>query len=161
MLGNNFWEITMKLDLVWTAQFSDSIVQQFDNVETQEGEHRFKEVLERQDKLVNFSLFNQKSWRAYEVDLVNGRIYIRTLKAELKSAEFTPPESEVSGDKKYEYRLIYFRRVTQQMTWNGKTTSDKGITDIQYFLGFQYTNEKEENVKRLLQISKDDEVYIA
>ncbi len=39
--------------------------------------------------------------------------------------------------------------------------TDKGVQDIQYFLGFQYTNENNENVKRLLQISKDDEVYFA
>ncbi len=148
----------MKLDLVWAAKLENvEGINQFDDVDHQEtGEHRFQEVLDRSDELIQFALLNLKTQRVYAVDLLRGRIHM------YKNRTYTSPaESEVYGDRKYKYRLIYFRRVTQQMTWDGKAVSDKGITDIQYFLGFQYTNEKGENVKRLLQISKDDEVHIA
>lgn len=145
------------LDLVWAATFTDGIVKQFDNPDNQEtGEHLFKEVLDRKDALTSFSLLNLRTNRVYDVDLLNGRINIYT-----SGDGDSNMEPEVSGSAKYRYRLIYFRRVTRQMTWNGKQVGDKGVQDIQYFLGFQYTNEDGKNVKRLLQISKDDEVHLA
>lgn len=147
----------MKLDLVWSASFTDTIIHQFDNVDHQEtGEHLFKEVLDHKDKLIQFSLLNICTYRVYDVDLLNGCINIY----DAGNCD-SKPEIEVSGDGKYEYRLIYFRRVTHEMKWRGENINPGEPTDIQYFLGFQYTNEKGENVKRLLQISKDDEVHLS
>ena len=147
----------MRLELVWSASFTDGVIKQFDDPDEQEtGEHLFKEVLDRKDNLMQFSLLNLKSHRVYEVDLLNGRIKIHGCEG-----NDTKPEIEVAGNPKYKYRLIYFRRVTHEMKWRGKNINPGEPTDIQYFLGFQYTNEKDENVRRLLQISKDDEVYFA
>lgn len=153
----------MKLALVWTAIFDDGkVIYQFDDVE-QKLEHRFKEVIDYQNKawLICLKLTNLRTHRDYAADLVNGKFHIHNSLVSPKMFPISTPEKEVGGTKKYKYRWILFRRVTQQMTWDGKAVSDKGITDIQYFLGFQYTNEKGENVKRLLQISRHDEVYIA
>jgi len=152
----------MKLDLVWSAYFGDrAAIHQYDDVE-QTKEHLFKEILDKEKEcsLSMFMLVNRHTGTSYEVDLEHGRIFIRPIKTGVKSTRLSP-ESEVSGSDKYAYRLIYFRRVTRTMAWAGREVSDQGIQDIQYFLGFQYTNEKGENIKRLLQITKDDEVYIA
>ncbi|KKM93002.1 hypothetical protein LCGC14_1212830 [marine sediment metagenome] len=151
----------MKLDLVWSAHFEDSTcIAQYDDAE-QVKEHLFREVQDKQkeSRLSTFSLSNCKTGTNYQVDLLGGRILIRPSKCLVRS--YSQPELEVQGSAKYEYRLIYFRRVTHEMKWDGKKISEQGQKDIQYFLGFQYTNEKNENVKRLLQISKNDEVYFA
>ena len=123
-------------------------------------EHLFKEVLERANDLHIFQLLNRRTRVLYSVDLVNGQLRIAPPIEAVPRGVTHDPELEVRGTDKYAYRLIYFRRVTRTMTWAGKETSDQGVHDIQYFLGFQYTNEKGENVKRLLQIAKNDEVYI-
>ena len=152
----------MKLDLIWTAVFDDGkVIYQFNDLE-QKQEHLFKEVLEYHNKsrLICFKLTNDRTHRDYDVDLVSGKFHFHNSILSSKMSPVSAPENEVRGDKKYRYRLIYFRRVTRTMTWAGKEISDQGVQDIQYFLGFQYTNEKGENVKRLLQISKDDEVYL-
>lgn len=145
------------LDLIWSAHFADKmVIRQYDDTEK---EHLFKEVQEKQNtsKLVRFILWNPIRDTKYQVCLETGMISIYSPDTDSD----TRPEVEVSGNSKYEYRLIYFRRVTRHLTWAGKQITDKGVQDIQYFLGLQYTNEKNENVKRLLQISKHDEVYFA
>ena len=146
----------MKLDLAWFALYDNGdILQQFKDLKTQEDEILFQKILARADKPHHFMLVNIHSDRVYSVDLQMGKISIYS------NAQRSKPEKETLGDEKYDYRLIYFRRVTQEMTWSGDKLSKPKQKDIQYFLGFQYTNEKGENVKRLLQITKDDEVYIA
>lgn len=144
------------LDFGWFALYDNGdVLQQFKDLNTQEDETLFQKILDRADKPSHFMLVNVHSNKVYSVDLRMGKIsiYATTQKAK--------PEKETRGDEKYDYRLIYFRRVTQEMNWDGKKLSKAQQKDIQYFLGFQYKNEKGENVKRLLQISKDDEVYIA
>jgi len=151
----------MKLDLTWVARFKNGeILRQFDD-EEQTQEHLFKEILEQVNDLQGFQLINERTRVLYSVDLMNGRLRIAPPIGAVSNTLTQHPEIEVSGTTKYNYRLIYFRRVTRTMTWAGERASDQGVQDIQYFLGFQYTNEKGENVKRLLQITKDDEVYIA
>lgn len=152
----------MKLDLIWSAHFEDRVaIHQYDDAEMTK-ERLFREILNKQRdcRLVAFFLYNRHTRTNYEIDLVNGRIFIRPGETTVKSTTLKP-EIETKGTSQYNYRLIYFRRVTRHLTWAGKQIEDKGIQDIQYFLGFQYTNEKGENVKRLLQISKNDEVYFA
>ena len=145
----------MKLDLAWLALYDNGdILQQFKDLKTQEDETLFQKVLDRPDKLGYFMLVNVHSNKVYSVDLRMGKISIYEMTQKSK------PEKETRGDEKYDYRLIYFRRVTQEMKATGTQLSQPKLKDIQYFLGFQYTNEKGENVKRLLQISKDDEVYL-
>ena len=151
----------MKLDLTWVAIFKNGeMLRQFDD-EEQTREHLFKEVLERINNLQGFQLVNERTKVLYTVDLVNGRLRIAPPIREVSNETTQNPEIETRGNDKYKYRLIYFRRVTQTMTWAGKEVTRQGVHNIQYFLGFQYTNEKGENVKRMIQISKDDEVYIS
>lgn len=151
----------MKLDLTWVARFKNGkILLQFDDYE-QTREHLFKEVLERANDLQAFQLVNQRTRVLYSVDLVNGRLRVAPPIGEVPGSVTQNSEIETRGTDKYRYRLIYFRRVTLEMKWSGENINPGEPTDIQYFLGFQYTNEKSENVKRLLQISKNDEVYIA
>ena len=149
------------LDLIWSAYFDDKTIldQYYNNEANIVTERLFIEVQEKQkkSKLIRFVLSNTGRGAYYLVNLEQGRIYLNSHNSKNPSK----PEIEVSGNPKYDYRLIYFRRVTRHITWAGEQMTDKGIQDIQYFLGFQYTNENNENVKRLLQISKDDEVYFA
>jgi len=144
------------LDFAWFALYDNGdILQQFKDLKTQEDEILFQKILDRLDTPHHFTLVNVHSNKVYSVDLQMGKISI------YETAQKSKPEKETRGEEKYDYRLIYFRRVTQEMTWDGKNLGKPQQKDIQYFLGFQYTNEKGENVKRLMQISKDDEVYIA
>ena len=152
----------MKLDLTWFAIFKNGeILRQFDG-ENQTRERLFKEIQERANDLRGFQLVNVRTKVSYTVDLVSGRLRIAPPIGERAPDGVTQnPEIETRGNDRYKYRLIYFRRVTQEMTAGGTQLSQPKLKDIQYFLGFQYTNEKGENVKRLLQIAKNDEVYIA
>ena len=134
------------LDLVWTAKFEDGhLIRQFED-DTQTVEHRFQEVLDYPTRPVLFQLVNVRTGKTYQVDLVNGRFQI------FGNTVCVPPEAEVQGDPAQNYRLIYFRRVTRSM---GAEES----VDRQYFLGYQYTTAEEKNVKRMIQITKDDELY--
>jgi hypothetical protein len=144
------------LSLIWIAYFKNkdsvNIVRQFDD-EQQTQEHLFKEVLDRKDDLIVFSLVNTKTDRVYQVNLESGRIHI------FNPGFIVQPESEVVGDNTQRFRLIYFRRVTQNMTWAG-SSFEMNDTDIKYFLGYQYTDKNEKNVKRMIQITDNDEVYL-
>jgi len=149
------------LDLIWAAEFKNrDVIHQYDNDDQTKTEHLFREVLDRRDDLKRFSLLNIRTNAVYTVDLINGRLRIWS-PTNKKAVVYSPPEIEVQGSKKYTYRLIYFRRVTQTMTWAGKNIGVGEPSSILYFLGFQYTNEKGENVKKMIQINKDDEVYIS
>lgn len=144
------------IDFGWFALYDNGdILQQFKDLKTQKDEILFRKILDRVDKPRHFMLVNRHSDRVYSVDLEMGKISIYS------TAQRSKPEIETRGEGKYDYRLIYFRRVTHEMKWQGENINPGEPTDIQYFLGFQYTNEKGENIKRLLQISKDDEVYTA
>lgn len=145
----------MKLAFVWEAVFEDGIrIRQFDDAE-QTGEHLFKEIQEKEktSRLVTFSLIGHVDANHYSVDLVNGVFYIEPIAAGVLSRQFKT-EPEVSGTPDIDYRLIYFRRVTRQFSAQGKSLATYGDTDIQYFLGYQYTDKEGKNHKRLMQIDK-------
>jgi hypothetical protein len=138
------------LDLVWTAKFEDGhLLRQYeDNAQT--IEHPFREVLEHKSRLVLFQLANVHTGKTYQVDLTHGRFQI------FGNRMCVPPEAEVQGDSAQNYRLVYFRRVTRTM---GSGGSEVPAPDIQYFLGYQYTTAEGKNVKHMIQITKDDELY--
>ena len=145
----------MKLVLVWLAMFRDgTLLHQFDD-EGQTREHRFQEVLDRQDMLHTFCLLNLKTGSVYHVDLEHGRIRVSR-----PGSRVTEPEAEVEGDPSRRYRLMYFRRVTQRMTGDRYIESAEG-SSTSYFLGVQYTAPDGSTVRRLLQITADDEVHLA
>ena len=142
------------LDLVWFAFMSNGdVIRQFEDAE-QKVEHRFQEVLDRSNELTAFCLVNIHSDRVYAVDLERGSIQIYTEKPRHKA------EQEVLGAVGPKYRLINFRRIERDMTWNGGPLKEKGACRIQYFLGYQYTEADGRNFKKLIQISKEDEVHM-
>lgn len=142
------------LDLIWSAYLKDGkIIRQFDD-EEQTQEHLFKEVQYLHDQVVVFNLINIRTNRIYQVNLEHGRIHI------FNPGFVISPEAEVTGDSTQDYRLIYFRRVTQNMSWNPQAGMTMMEPDVQYFLGYQYTNPEGKNVKRMIQITSTDEVYI-
>lgn len=150
-----------KLDLAWSAYFSDgSHIFQFDDAD-QTVEHRFAEVLDKNktEDLIEFHLTNLRTLQNYRIDLIHGRIIVEPGETLVKSTRIDKrAEQEVSGNSQYKYRLIYFRRVTRQISWQGAELSPKGSPHIIYFLGYQYTDESGKNHKRIMQITKDDEV---
>lgn len=136
----------MQYKIIWKACFKDNIeINQFDDVE-QTQEHLFKEVLERQDKLTLFCLFNIITGTEYKVDLVNGAITIGKV-----------TQLAIDHTNKFNNRLIYFRRILKELTLS--KTIEEEIKQITYFLGFQYT-ENERNIKKLIQIYDDGKVVV-
>jgi len=149
----------MKLDLVWTAILKDgSIIRQFTD-EAQTQERLFREVQEQENDLRAFQLTNIRSKVLYTVDLINGTIRIASAINKFGNCLTAAPEVEVSGNLKYKYKLIYFRRITRDLCHGRSSNSD--MKDIQYFLGFQFVDENGLIGQKLLQISRDDEVYFA
>lgn len=157
--------MSYKLDLTWSAHFKDgTAIHQFDDVE-QTKEHRFGEVQEKEQTcpLEKFLLFNSKTNTSYWVDLERGRIFIEPAKCGVKATHIWTrfKEKETEGDTTQKYRLINFRRVTCSLSWNPlKGETESKPTGIAYFVGFQYTTQDGRNIKKMLQISQDDEVCI-
>ena len=147
--------MAQKLELVWTAKFNDGkVIRQFDDTE-QTSEHLFKELQEYPAKLCIFQLENIHTNRIYQADLEAGKITIFP-----SPAVYMTPEAEAQGDTTQTYRLIYFRRVRHKVEYAGGNLKDGGIESIYYFIGFQYTDATGQNVKRMIQISDQDEVCI-
>jgi len=147
--------MAQKLGLIWVAKFSDDkTLRQFDDAE-QTQEHLFRELQEYPAKLLIFQLENMRTQRIYQVDLEAGKIMQFS-----SPSLYTAPEAEVQGDKTRDYRLIYFRRITETVEWAGGGVKPAG-KNVAYFVGFQYTDSEGKNVKRLVQISEQDEIYIA
>jgi len=142
-----------KLLLVWKAFFKDeTIIKQFEG----DIEHPFRDVLQYQEKsaLVAFELENTTTSRIYRVDLARGTI---TIKSKLNLD--LPIEDDVMTNKA-NCRLIYFRRVTRQMSWNGSKMATMGDPNILYFIGVQHNEPDGRNHKTLLQISDRDDMHI-
>jgi hypothetical protein len=154
------------LDLVWSAYFGNNgeVIHQFDDVE-QTKEHTFKEVQDRnkQSALKMFTLFNKNTGVSYWVDLTGGRVIIEAAISGIKASSFwlRAVDDEVAGNTEHKYRLIYFRRVTHSFTLGQVAEQTSTPTNIDYFLGFQYTTADGKNVKRVIQITKDDDVFMS
>jgi len=142
------------LDLIWLAKFKDgTLIQQYDEIETQQKEHAFKEVLDRHDDLEHFALVNIHNGFIYSVNLLSGTLSITDSESEVVPQ---PDEDMLRGDS-HKYRLIYFRRVTRTF---GLSLNEIGNAEIVYFLGFQFNLKDGSNQKRLMKIDKDGKVII-
>jgi len=131
------------LSFHWFAIFKDGTqIFQFDK---DSKEHRFKEVKDRFDDLMYFSLSNHKG-KLFTVDLKQGIIGYNDL-------VFPYRESK---EIKKNIRLIFFRRHKVQIGDNGKEQSHY----ITYHLGFQYNDEKDNNRKIILQIDEEGNFII-
>lgn len=145
------------LDLVWIAWFADGFpIEQFDGA-GQTKEHAFREIQEKAAKvpLVSFELVNLRSHIRYIADIIRGHVIITP-----KNLIGAEPENEVSGDSSNKYRLIHFRRVTHEFQQGKPNEGSSNPSNIDYFLGYQWTDSDGKNHKRLMQITKDDEVFI-
>jgi hypothetical protein len=137
------------LDLIWLARFKDgTTIQQY----TADTEIRFQEVLDKQEQLEKFILYNRNFDISYVVDLGNGTISMT--RNELGLLE---PRADMLRKDSYEYRLIYFREVTKTFTSN---LQQIGTDTTLYFLGFQYLDENGKNHKRIYKISSDGRTVI-
>lgn len=154
--------MTQKLDLVWSAHFADgTCIHQFDDTE-QTVEHKFQEVQakEKAVPLSRFLLFNVRTGTSYWADLERGRIIVEPIETGVKAcpASRQEPEPEVAGDPNQRYRLIYFRRVQRTFEQSGTQIAETSCM-VTYFLGYQHTVDGK-NVKRIVNITKADEVFL-
>jgi hypothetical protein len=141
------------LDLTWTAEFRDlTSINQFDD-EEQKIEHSFKEVLDKKDNLVRFSLQNRHTKLIYVLNLETGIFGITS--PVIKNILLDTDEDMKNDTERY--RLIYFRRVTRTF---GLDLTEIGNANIVYFLGYQFTDEHNKNHKRLMKIHNDGRFII-
>jgi len=141
----------MKFNLIWKAIFNDGTeLNQFNDKE-QNIENLFRKVLERQDQLKEFCLFNIITGKKYRVDLSLGIISIGNKEIEKDQLKDKP-----------NLRLIYFRRIEKEFQLDNKEIDLRlggRIKSISYFLGYQYT-ENNINHKSLIQIYSDDQMVV-
>lgn len=138
------------LKIHWLAQFSDG--SQLKQFETDGKENLFREVLNRQNDLTKFILFHTEKSLRLTLDLKLGVIYINNI-------QMPQPELLVNADIKNNKRLIYFRRITKELSSFKGTVSDTNTT-VLYFLGYQYLDKNGHNKKRIIQISDNGDVII-
>lgn len=142
------------LDLIWKAEFQDqALINQFDDDE-QKVEHLFKEVLDKKDSLIKFSLQNRHTGLIYTINLETGIFGITS--PIIKNALLDTDE-DMKNDTSIRYRLIYFRRVSRNF---GLDLKEIGEANIIYFIGYQFTDEHNKNHKRLMKIHSDGRFII-
>ena len=141
-------------DLIWIAEFKDgSITKQFED-QDQKIENLFKEVLDKKDSLIRFSLMNRHTSLSYTVNLESGIFGITSPAFQNTLLDI---DEELKNDTELKYRLIYFRRVSRDFNSDFKEIGNAKIT---YFLGYQYTDQQNKNHKRLMKISNDGRFII-
>jgi len=134
------------LKIHWLAQFSDgSQLKQFDD----DKENLFRAVLDRQNDLVKFTLFHIEKSLCLTLDLKLGIIYINNI-------QMPQPELLSNVDDRNRKRLIYFRRITKEITQTGNLLN----TTVLYFLGFQYNDKTGKNFKKVIQIDEFGNIII-
>jgi hypothetical protein len=139
--GNNPMD---SLTFYWKAEFNNGVIFQFEN-----GiEHKFKEVKDKFDKLIRFSLVNKNYSQCFTVDLQNGFIIYNNYS--LKTINLAEIE------KKNNIRLIFFRRHRVEITENNIQKSHT----ITYHLGLQYLDSNNINHKVILQINENGDFVI-
>lgn len=120
--------------LQWRAYLSNNIlINQFEN----SVEKSFREVLDKEDMIISFELFNNEE--SYVVYLQDGRFKIGDTLIPI----FNPEGCE--------YRLIYFKSKTLHFGPMGNEE------ETDYFLGWQVTY-RERNYKLILNIKNDKSV---
>jgi len=142
IISNNLGENNSmnSLTFYWKAKFlNGDTIFQFDS---QGIEHRFQEVKDQFNELIEFSLYNKEKCIIYTVDLINGLIYNNQV---LK-------EKQESQEKKENIRLIFFRR--HRVEINTQDLKEKNH-EITYYLGFQYNDKQKNNQKIIFQIDSE------
>jgi hypothetical protein len=127
--------------LKWKAYFKNCrTVEQFNK----DGKERlFKEVLERQDELEKFELFNDKE--RYSVNLRTGLFSIKGVEIDLFGI----------SSQQLKYRVIYYRRM--QTVFTPQQIGKPKL--FCYLLGLQTTVD-DKNVQRVLQIYPDGKIVL-
>jgi hypothetical protein len=126
------------LSFYWTAIFKDGT--RIDQIDKQEVEHKFQEVLDRIQDLKFFCLAS-KHHQLFTVDLEKGLIGYNFLSF---------PNIEVN-ERKDNIRLIFFRRHRVEMT-EGLVEQTHHMT---YHLGIQWNDKEGHNHKTVLQIENN------
>jgi riboflavin synthase alpha subunit len=126
------------LQYIWKAYYKDGTdLHQF-NAEGKEV--LFKEI--DQTKLKYFAINSKDKDHFVLVNLENGNIVIDGISLFVDELD----------NKNELYRLIYFRRVSKNMSTNGITVKEESTT-IKYFIGFQITLD---SVNKQVMIEVDD-----
>ena len=121
------------LSFLWCASFQNNdIIFQYEKGK----ENQFKLVKDRFSELKYFCLYHKEGKCYFIVDLEKGSI------------SFNNHEDVESEEKKYNIRLIIFRRHRIEM---GATQNHS----IVYYLGYQYNLENGENRKVIFEINED------
>jgi hypothetical protein len=127
------------LSFYWTAFFKNdnpSPICQFDG----KIEHKYKEVIDNFDNLSYLTLHHKEQNIQFTIDLIKGTVsYGNTF--------FSFSEEST---QKFNIRPIYFRRVRKYLDEHLKEID----TDIHYYFGLQYNDEKNNNHKIILEIDK-------
>jgi len=127
--------------LKWKAYFKNCrAVEQFNK---EDKEVLFKEVLNRQDELEQFELFNDKE--RYSVNLRTGLFSIKGVEIDLFNIPSQQPK----------YRVIYYRRM--QTVFTSQQIGKPKL--FCYLLGLQTTIDNK-NVQRVLQIYSDGRIIL-
>jgi len=142
------------LKFIWSAKFIDGTrLNQFNNWVEQADEVGFKEVLDRQDELVEFELINLETKQRFAANLINGTLSMEST----DDNETQIPDADILTRSAYSYRLIYFRRVSRSFNQQLREVSEP---DISYFLGFQYNDENGKCHKRIMRITNNGKFII-
>lgn len=127
------------LDFYWVACFkNDELIFQF----TDNKENRFQIVKDRFSELKYFCLYHKNSKLYFLVDLEQGNI------------SFMDYSNRENAEKKYNIRLIYFRR------HNIEIFNNESKHRIRYFLGYQYNDNNGINYRTILEINSDGSFII-
>lgn len=131
------------LSFTWVAIFQNGIkISQFDE---KGQEHRFQEIKDRFKDLVYFNLTNRQG-KLFQINLLQGIIGYN---------DILFPYRE-SKEIKKNIRLIFFRRHTVTL---GENAAEQNH-NIEYYLGFQFNDEKGNNRKIILIIDQEGNFII-
>lgn len=141
------------LDFIWVARFANGdVIKQFEDPMEQTRENAFKSVLDRHDELDRFALVSVRSGDIYMVNMVDGTLSF------MRNGETEPiPDDDMLCKEQPKYRLIYFRRVLREFSFDLKELNSPKVS---YFLGVQYTDRSDKNHKRLVKIVHDGRLVI-
>lgn len=92
----------------------------------------FTDVLERQDDLIGFMLYNEKENRAIMMDLITGNFMVNGVPVAIHDQDIDPEQHKL--------RIIYFRenRVERDLNIEGEPTRERMYTN-KYYMGWQTT----------------------
>ena len=132
--NNNVDNAISNLVFLWIAVFKNGDTWHQKN-------HSFKEIKQRMNELSKFTLYSYKLNKYFIANLLNASISDSN-------------NNKIININNTNVRLIYFRRI------NGITNFNKTISEVSYFIGYQYKDIEQKNTKILIQIFNNGKFII-